>query len=298
MKSTTPVCVWPVAAELGEGPVWQAGEDAVYFVDIKGRKLHRLVVATGERQTWAAPAQPGFVVPFGDDSFICGLQGGLHRFTPASGAFELLQAVEADLPGNRLNDGFVDANGRLWFGSMDDAEVQPTGSLYRLGLDGQLSAQDEGYIVTNGPAMSPDGRTLYHADTMQRMVYAFDVEADGTLTGKRMFVEIAGSGYPDGMAVDAEGFVWIALYGGARVERYAPDGALVEQVAFPCSNVTKLAFGGADLRTVYATTARKGLTQAECLQQPLAGGLFSFRAPVSGQLQAVCTAAVGRAVGQ
>jgi len=296
MKSTAPECVWPVAAELGEGPVWQASEHAVYFVDIKGRKLHRLQVETGERQTWAAPAQLGFAVPFADESLICGLQGGLYRFSSTRGTFELLQAVETDLPGNRLNDGFADANGRLWFGSMDDAEQQSTGSLYCCALDGQLSVQDQGYVITNGPAMSPDGRTLYHGDTMRRTVHAFDVHADGTLHGKRTFVTIAGSGYPDGMAVDAEGFVWIALFGGARIERYAPDGALVEQIAFPCSNVTKLAFGGADLRTVYATTARKGLTQAECLQQPLAGGLFSFRSPVSGQVQAVCMAAVGGSV--
>jgi D-xylonolactonase len=294
MKSTTPECVWPVSAVLGEGPIWRASENAVYFVDIKGRKLHRLAVATGDRQTWDAPAQPGFVVPFTGDSLLCGLQGGLHRFEPASGEFALLQAVEPDLPGNRINDGFVDADGRLWFGSMDDAEQQPTGSLYRLGHDGQLSVQDQDYVITNGPAVSPDGRTLYHGDTLRRVVYAFDVHADGTLHGKREFVAIAGSGYPDGMAVDVDGFVWIALFGGGRIERFAPDGTLVEQIAFPCSNVTKLAFGGADLRTVYATTARKGLSPEACLQQPLAGGLFSFRAPVSGQAQAVCTAAVGR----
>ncbi|RQH07007.1 SMP-30/gluconolactonase/LRE family protein [Paraburkholderia dinghuensis] len=293
MNSTTPVCVWPVEAVLGEGPVWRASEDAVYFVDIKQRKLHRLTTATGETRTWSAPAQIGFVAPYANETFVCGLQGGLHRFTPSSGQFELLKRIESELPGNRLNDGYADARGRLWFGSMDDAEVDPSGSLYMVDENGEIVVRDSGYVITNGPAMSPDGRTLYHGNTIERVVYAFDVASDGTLSGKRTFAAISGTGYPDGMAVDSEGFVWIALFGGARIERYSPAGALVEEIAFPCSNVTKLAFAGHDLRTVYATTARKGLSQEQLREQPLAGGLFSFRSPVPGQAQAVCTAALG-----
>ncbi|WP_233873219.1 SMP-30/gluconolactonase/LRE family protein [Paraburkholderia adhaesiva] len=293
MNSTTPVCVWPVEAVLGEGPVWRASEGAVYFVDIKQHKLHRLSTATGETRTWSAPAQIGFVAPYSDDTFVCGVQGGLYRFAPSTGQFELLKRIESELPGNRLNDGYADARGRLWFGSMDDAEVDPSGSLYMVGENGEVVVRDSGYVITNGPAMSPDGRTLYHGDTMERVVYAFDVASDGTLSGQRTFAAISGTGYPDGMAVDSEGFVWIALFGGARIERYSPAGALVEQIAFPCSNVTKLAFGGDDLRTVYATTARKGLSQEQLSEQPLAGGLFSFRSPVPGQAQAACTAALG-----
>ena len=289
MTTTVPVCVWPVNAELAEGPLWQAAENAVYFVDIKGRNIHRLSIATGLQQTWPAPAQPGFVAPLGDDSFVCGLPDGLYRFEAGSGQFSILKEVEAHLPGNRLNDGFVDASGHLWFGSMDDAEEQPTGSLYRVSNDGALVVQDSGYVITNGPAMSPDGRTLYHNDTLRRVVYAFDVSEDGTLSGKRTFASITGEGYPDGMAVDADGFVWVALFGGWRIERFSPDGKLVEQVAFPCANITKLAFGGDDLRTAYVSTAWKGLSQEERLKQPLAGGLFSFRSPTPGQPQAQCT---------
>jgi sugar lactone lactonase YvrE len=294
MKVRLPACVWPVNAELGEGPLWQAAENAVYFVDIKGRHIHRLTVDTGETQTWRAPDQPGFVAPLGDQSFVCGLPGGLHRFDAGSGQFSKLKDVEAHLPGNRLNDGFVDASGRLWFGSMDDAEEQPSGALYRVDDAGEVVAQDDDYVITNGPAMSPDGRTLYHNDTMRRVVYAFDVSEDGTLSGKRIFAAISGDGHPDGMAVDADGFVWVALFGGWRIERFSPDGTLVEQVPFPCANVTKLAFGGDDLQTVYASTAWKGLTPAERERQPLAGGLFSFRAPVPGQPQARCTQGISR----
>ncbi|WP_429327644.1 SMP-30/gluconolactonase/LRE family protein [Paraburkholderia atlantica] len=289
MSMPVPVCVWAVGAELAEGPLWQAAENAVYFVDIKGRRIHRLSVATGEQRTWQAPDQPGFLAPLANGTFVCGLPGGLHRFDPASGEFSKLVDVEPHLPGNRLNDGFVDARGRLWFGSMDDAEEAPSGSLYRVNEQGAAVAQDDDYVITNGPTMSPDGRTLYHNDTMRRVVYAFDVAADGTLSGKRIFAAISGDGHPDGMAVDADGFVWIALFGGWRIERYSPAGELVDQVPLPCANVTKLAFGGDDLQTVYVSTAWKGLTAVERQHQPQAGGLFSFRAPAAGQAQARCT---------
>jgi sugar lactone lactonase YvrE len=283
------MCVWPVGAELGEGPLWQAAENAVYFVDVKGRRIHRLSVATGEQQTWQAPDQPGFIAPLGDAAFVCGLPGGLYRFDATTAQLSKLVDVEPHLPGNRLNDGFVDARGRLWFGSMDDAEQAPSGTLYRVNESGAAIAQDDDYVITNGPAMSPDGRTLYHNDTTRRVVYAFDVADDGTLSGKRIFAAISGDGHPDGMAVDAEGFLWVALFGGWRIERYSPAGELVDQVPLPCANVTKLAFGGDDLQTVYVSTAWKGLTAVERQHQPQAGGLFTFRAPVPGQAQARCT---------
>ncbi|MEM5315054.1 SMP-30/gluconolactonase/LRE family protein [Paraburkholderia sp. JHI869] len=294
MTMPAPVCVWPIGAELAEGPLWQAAENAIYFVDIKGRQIHRLVVTTGERTTWYAPDQVGFIAPLGDRVFVCGMPDGLYRFDAVSGEFDKLLDVEPHLPGNRLNDGFADASGRLWFGSMDDAEETPSGTLYRVDEGGQLSTQDSGYVITNGPAMSPDGRTLYHNDTMRRVVYAFDVATDGTLSRKRVFTAISGDGHPDGMAVDAEGYVWVALFGGWCIDRYSPEGERVGQVAFPCANITKLAFGGDDLRTVYVSTAWKGLTAAEREKQPQAGGLFSFRSPVPGQAQARCPAAFER----
>ncbi len=293
MHASTPVCVWPVAATLGEGVLWDAAARAVWFVDIKACRLYRYVPETGERQAWQTPGQTGFALPAADGSLICGTQGALSRFDYRTGAFRALLAVETERPGNRLNDGYVDASGALWFGSMDDAETQPSGVLYRLAPDGRLDARDSGYVITNGPAMSPDGRVLYHTDTLRRIVHAFDVADGGLLENRRVFATIEGTGYPDGMAVDADGCVWVALFGGARIERYAPDGRLLGHVAFPCSNVTKLAFGGADLRTVYATTARKGLDEAALRAEPEAGGLFMFRADAAGLPQAVCTVTFG-----
>lgn len=276
-------CVWPLAAELGEGPVWSAAEAALWFVDIKGRRIHRYDAASGQGRSWEAPTQPGFLAPLADGGWLAGLKSGLHRFDPASGDFSRMAEVEPDRPDNRLNDGCVDRSGRLWFGSMHDGESDPTGRLYRLDAGGRLSVHDDGYVITNGPAFSPDGRALYHTDTLARAIYVFDVDPSGGLGARRLFAQIEpAAGYPDGPAVDAEGCVWTGLFGGWGLNRYSPAGELIGHVAFPCANVTKPAFGGDDLMTLYATTAWKGLSAAERADQPLAGGLFALRVDTPG----------------
>lgn len=275
-------CVWLPGAELGEGPFWSAAEKALWFVDIKRRAVHRYHEPSGATRSWQAPAEPGFIAPTRDGGLVCGLKTGLYGFDPERGEFERLWTVEPGLPGNRLNDGFVDAEGYLWFGSMDDDEREPTGSLYQLTAQGCLR-RDGGYVITNGPAASPDGRTLYHTDTLGRTIYAFSRDPDGTLRDRRVFARIADEdGYPDGPTVDSEGHLWTGLFGGWGVHRYAPDGRLVQTLRLPCANVTKVAFGGGDLRTLYLTTARKGLSEDQLAAQPLAGGLFRLRVPVAG----------------
>ena len=279
MALNAPEWVWPVAATLGEGPVWWSGQ--LWFTDIKQQKIHRFD-PSGETQSWAAPSEVGFLAPRADGHFIAGAKAGLYDFDPASGVFSLLCTVEPDLPGNRLNDGAVDARGRLWFGSMDDGERAATGRLYRLEKSA-LAVMDEGYVITNGPAFSPDGRTLYHTDTLQKIIYAFDLGEDGALGNRRIFVRIEdGAGYPDGCVVDAGGCLWTGLFAGWAVRRYSPQGALLQTIEFPVANVTKIAFGGGDLKTVYATTAAKGLSPADLAAQPLAGALFSFKTDVPG----------------
>ena len=276
----SPSCLWPLGATLGEGPLWWGG--ALWFTDIKQKKIHRFDPATGGKQSWDAPSPIGFLAPRQNGHFLAGAKTGLLDFDPATGRFALLTAVEPQRPGNRLNDGAVDRRGRLWFGSMDDGEEAPTGMLYRFHR-GHLAPMDSGYVITNGPAFSPGGDVLYHTDTLARRIYAFDLGSDGALRDKRLFVEIEdGAGYPDGPTVDSEGCLWTGLFGGWEARRYAPTGRLLQRVTFPTANVTKLAFGGEGLTTVYATTAAKGLDAAEQKEQPLAGGLFSFDAPAPG----------------
>jgi len=274
---------------LGEGPLWWQG--AVWFTDIKQKQVHRFDPVSGQKQSWSAPSEVGFLAPLKNGHFIAGAKTGLYDFDPADGSFALIRTVEPNRPTNRLNDGAVDGGGRLWFGSMDDEENAPSGMLYRF-HHGCLSLVDSGYVITNGPAFSPDGATLYHTDTLERRIYAFDLSEDGSLANKRLFVTIEqGVGYPDGLVVDSEGCLWTGLFGGWSARRYAPDGRLLEKVAFPVANVTKLAFGGPNLTTVYATTARKGLDAAALAGQPEAGGLFCFEAKIPGQPQFCATLA-------
>lgn len=270
---TPPQLVWDIRAELGEGPVWDAARGCVWFVDIKGRKLHQYHPDTGANSTWSTPDQTGFALPAEDGSLICGVRGGLHRFDPETGHFQKLQTVDADRPGNRLNDGFVDPDGGLWFGTMDDQEVERTGALYRW-FAGNLERHDDAFGITNGPALSPDGKILYHHDTADRTIFAYD-HCQGRLLNRRTLA-IPRDGYPDGPAVDASGILWVGLFHGHGVGRFSPQGHELELLPFPVPTVTKVAFGGDDLRTVYATTAWMGLDPDTREANPTAGGLFSF----------------------
>lgn len=276
---TTPELVWDVRCELGEGPVWVASDRAVWFVDIKGRRLHRYGVDDASRTSWDAPDQIGFALPAEDGSLICGVRGGLHRFTAEDGTFSLFQPVETERPGNRLNDGFVSPDGALWFGSMDDAEAARTGAVYRW-FRGELERMDDGWGVTNGPALCPEGRTLYHHDTLEKTVWAFD-HADGRISNRRLFCTTE-DGYPDGPSVDAGGTLHIGLFGGWGVDRYAPDGTRLEKIELPVPNVTKAAFAGDDLRDLYCTSAWMGLDAEGRARSPSAGGLFRLRVDTPG----------------
>jgi sugar lactone lactonase YvrE len=283
--SSTPAgveCVWPLAAELGEGPIWSARERAVWFVDIKGRRVHRYDAASRRTRSWPAPQDVGFIVAADGGGLICGLKSGLYEFDRHGASFHLVRLVDAEHPRNRLNDAHVDAAGRLWFGTMDDDESSPNGALYR--FDGErLDRCDDNYVITNGPATSPDGRTLYHIDTLQRVIYAFALAPDGSLSNRRVFARVAASdGYPDGPVVDAAGCVWVGLFGGWGVQRYSPAGELLSKLSLPVANCTKVAFGGDDLQTLYITTAWKGLGPGQRAQQPLAGGLFAARVDTPG----------------
>jgi xylono-1,5-lactonase len=276
-----PVNVWNVAAELGEGPVWVEG--ALWFTDIKKQKIHRYDPASGEKRSWDAPEQVGFVLPAEGGGFVAGLQSGLYRFDPEDGGFALKARVDSDTPTNRLNDGVVDPSGRLWFGTMDNGERAKTGSFYRFDRGRLLPSGLTGIAITNGPAVSPDGRILYWVDTLERTIEACDVSEDGSLGPCRPFVRIdPKDGYPDGPTIDSEGCVWISLYAGWEARRYSPQGDLIGRIRFPVANITKIAFGGEDLRTVYATTARQLLKAEELERQPQAGDLFEVRVDVPG----------------
>lgn len=280
----TPQLIWDCRCELGEGPVWSERDRSVWFVDIKGRRLHQYRIDEGVQSSWDTPDQTGFALPAEDGSFICGVRTGLHRFDPATGRFNLIAHVEPERPQNRLNDGFVAPDGSLWFGSMDDSEATVSGALYRF-AEGRVTRHDDGYRVTNGPAMSPDGTVLYHNDTTERRVYAFD-HHDGVLSNRRLFAETT-DGFADGPSVDSAGVVLVGLFNGYGIARFSPQGERIGKIDFPVRTVTKAAFGGDDLRTLYCTTAWLGQDAALRAAEPTLGGLYQVRVDTPGLPQAL-----------
>jgi xylono-1,5-lactonase len=278
-----PTPVWELEAELGEGPVWVERDQALWFVDIKKQQVHRFDPKSGSRRSWDSPGQVGFILPAQGGGFVAGLKSGLYRFDELSGDFELIVEVEPELPTNRLNDGVVDPAGRLWFGTMDDGEKAKSGAFYCF-HEGRLTRTGLDRIaITNGPAVSPDGKLLYCVDTLKGTIDVADIHDDGSLGDSRPFVRIdAREGHPDGPTIDANGYLWISLYAGWEARRYAPSGEMVESVRFPVANVTKIAFGGDGLRTGFATTARQLLSAEAIAKQPLIGALFEFSVNVPG----------------
>jgi xylono-1,5-lactonase len=281
--NSDPRPVWPLAAELGEGPVWVERDSALWFVDINKRQIHRYDPETGSRRSWDSPEPVGFLFPAEGGGFVAGLASGLHHFDEQSGAFELIAEVEPDQPQNRLNDGVVDPAGRLWFGTMDQGEKARTGAFYCFYRGTITRTGIADIAITNGPAVSPDGSILYVVDTLKGTIEAADIHADGTLGERRTFARIdPKDGHPDGPSIDCEGCLWIALYGGWEARRYSPAGDLIGRVRFPVSNITKIALGGKDLRTAFATTARQKLSAEAVAKQPEIGDLFEFRADAPG----------------
>jgi D-xylonolactonase len=280
---TEPRVVWDLAAELGEGAVWVERDQALWFVDIKKHEVHRFDPLSGGKRTWTAPEQVGFVFPAERGGFVAGLQSGLHHFDEQSGAFDLIVQVEPDLPTNRLNDGMVDPDGRLWFGTMDNGEKAKSGAFYCFDNGRVTRTNIQGIAITNGPAISPDGQLLYAVDTLKGTIDCAEIHDDSTLGERKPFVKIdPKDGHPDGPTIDSNGYLWISLYGGWEVRRYSPAGDLVERIRFPVANITKIAFGGHDLRTVYATTARQMLSAEDIAKQPQIGDLFELRVDVPG----------------
>jgi sugar lactone lactonase YvrE len=263
--------------------VWVERDRALWFVDINEQRIHRFDPASNDRRSWDSPEKVGFIFPAEGGGFVAGLQSGLYRFDETSGGFELIVAVEPDLPTNRLNDGIVDPAGRLWFGTMDSGEKAKTGAFYCFGEGRLTRTQLDGIAITNGPAVSPDGKLLYFVDTLKGTIGVADIGDDGLLGNPRPFVRIdPREGHPDGPTIDSNGDLWIALYGGWEVRRYSPSGQQLEVVRFPVANITKIALGKDDLRTAYATTARQKLSPEEVAKQPLIGSLFAFPVEVAG----------------
>jgi sugar lactone lactonase YvrE len=286
---TAPQLAWRLDCQLGEGPVWLAEEQALAFVDIRLGRIHRFHPGSDDRQSWDVGGRPSFIVPARDGRLLVGSGHAIHPFEDGT-----LGAPLATIPQaahNRTNDATVDATGRLWLGTMDDDETIASGAIWCLDRGALHRAGGEA-VVTNGPAICAENRYLYHVDSGQRTIWRSALGAEPAIVASEVFIQLSEEdGHPDGVVVDSENCLWVALWDGWGVRRYAPDGALLQHIALPCARVTKMAFGGADLRTAYVTTARVGLDAAALAAQPLAGSLFQFPVAAPGRvLPAVRTA--------
>jgi sugar lactone lactonase YvrE len=270
------------ADRLGECPLWDEREAMLWWVDSRWPAVKRLDPATGAVMMLVLPEIVGSIALREAGGLLAATKSGIHFLDPAGGALEAKADPEGHLPDNRFNDGRCDRAGRFWAGTMSDVNRDPVGSLYRFDAGFGCTKLRNAIIIPNSLAFSPDGRTMYFADTNRYTIWAYDYDpASGAATRERVFAD-TGRGRPDGSCVDADGCLWNADYGASRLVRYTPAGKVDRAVDLPVTNPTCCCFGGADLGTLYVTTATQRLTPEELARQPLAGSLLALRPGAQG----------------
>ena len=267
---------------LGECPLWDERAATLWWVDILAPSLQQLQPETGAVKRLELVEAMGSFAFCEKAGMLAAMKSGLYFFDPEKNQRLEIAKPETDLPQNRFNDGRCDRAGRFWAGTMSDPIREPTGALYRLSPDGRCKRMRTRITVPNSLAWSPDGRSMYFADSPRRKIWIFDYDgASGEPSKERLFATTY-PGYPDGSCVDAEGCLWNAEYAGGRVVRYTPDGKIDRLIELPVRNPTCCCFGGERLDTLYITTAAQGLKEADLEKQPLAGSLFAVRPGVTG----------------
>lgn len=279
-------CVLPIAAGLAEGPCWWSERNILLWVDIEASRIGLFDPATGNNDFLYLPAHVGAVVPTSVGDLLLATAAGLMRMDPSTGVVTLLLDPEVDRPGNRFNDGKCDPWGRFWAGTMAYDFEPMAGALWRLDGDGRITRQRRQLTISNGLAWSQDRGTLYFIDSPTLKVMAFPLTSSGEIAAEpSICVQIPEDwdAVPDGMCIDAEGMLWIALFGGGAVTRWDPiSGQLLDRLALPCRQVTSCCFGGPHLDQLFMTTARREMDAAAIAAEPLAGGLFQADVGVKG----------------
>ena len=279
-------CVLPIAAGLAEGPCWWSERNILLWVDIEASRIGLFDPVTGNNNFLHLPAHVGAVVPTSVGDLLLATAAGLMRMDPSTGVVTLLLDPELDRPGNRFNDGKCDPWGRFWAGTMAYDFEPLAGSLWRLDGDGRITRQRRQLTISNGLAWSQDRGTLYFIDSPTLKVMAFPLTSSGEIAAEpSICVQIPEDwdAVPDGMCIDAEGMLWIALFGGGAVTRWDPiSGQLLDRLALPCRQVTSCCFGGPHLDQLFMTTARREMDAAAIAAEPLAGGLFQADVGVKG----------------
>jgi len=277
--------IWDAQAPLAEGPVWDATDQVLWWVEILKGEVHRYDPVQNVDSCWPVGQMLGAAVLRESGGLLLAVQSGFVFFDPADGALHSVCDPEMDQPDNRFNDGKCDATGRFWAGTMSTQEHPEAGALYCLDTDQHCHKHLAGVTVSNGIAWTQDQRTMYYVDSPTRRIEAFDFDAAaGVLANRRtVFSFPDGLGNPDGMTIDVDDNLWVAMWGGWSVCAVDPRaGVLLSKIELPCSNVTSCAFGGPELRDLYITTARDRMERSGQPHQPQAGGLFRVQPGVGG----------------
>jgi sugar lactone lactonase YvrE len=282
----TPELVVDARCYVGEGPAWDARDGALLWVDIVPGDVFHLSVATGALQRMRLDQEVTAVIPRASGGYVLALQDGVFAVDRIEQGAPLhpVQAIELDLPDHRLNDAKCDPHGRLWGGTLARDGSAGAGALYRLDADLALTRVVAGVTLSNGLGWSPDATRMYYADSAPRTLDVFDFDlASGTVSNRARFADIpADVGAPDGLAVDAEGGVWLAVWSSGAVYRYTPEGDVADVIPLPAKNVASCCFGGPDLTDLYVTTASVELDERERAADPHAGGVYRLRPGVRG----------------
>ncbi len=270
--------------ELGEGPLWHPVEQVLYWVDILKGRLHRYDPRSDAHSLVELGLITSAMGVRAKGGFVMATKKGFALWDPEAEKFTFIGDPDADQSAEaRFNDGKTDRQGRFWAGKMSE---QPTNSLFRLDPDGSIQRMESGIKTSNGLGWSPDNRTFYYTDTPKLVIYAYDFDPDsGELSNRRVFAEVpkgSGEGFPDGLAVDAQGYVWSARWGGWKLVRYAPDGSLERTIPMPIELPTSCAFGGPDLSELYITSAWTAVKPENRTKQPWAGDVFRLKTDVQG----------------
>ena len=272
-------------AQVGEGPLWDEQQQVLYWVDILSSLLYIYDPATGENRALDVGRHVGTVVTRASGGLMLAVREGFATFDLETQELTLIANTEAHITGNRFNDGKCDPAGRFWAGTMAYENPKDSGSLYRLDTDLSVHKIFGNVAISNGIVWSLDHTTMYYIDTLRKNVRAFDYDNDtGDISNERVIIKVPEEiGMPDGMAIDNEGMLWVAHYGGSCVSRWNPNTAqLLLKIDLPVTQVTACAFGGPNLDTLFITSAAQELDAAELERQPLAGGLFSIKTPYQG----------------
>ena len=283
MDPQAPVRIGDHTDSLGESPLWHEGEQALYWIDIRRPAIRRLDHASGRVETWALPDLVGSIAFASDRRLLVAMADTVSLFDPSTQALEPIARLPVRIEGHRFNDGRCDREGRFWVGTMHNITRAPEGVLYRLEGRGDLVEQMSGLCIPNSLAWSPDGHTMYFADSLHYTIYAHDFDAaSGRMGEKRVFATTQAPGFPDGSTIDADGFLWNAEFNASRIVRYAPDGRVDRVIGLAVRRPTCCAFGGPGFETLYVTTASQNMTPEELEAEPLAGALLAFDVGVRG----------------